>query len=79
MLCAQAQELDDEEDDDSEEEEMVEVGIEEGDDAGPIEGAWGTEEYIQDDSTLEVRSRALHLSVREVLACSASLWSDAHS
>ena len=54
--CTQAQELDDEEDEDSDgdEEEMVEVELEEGDDAGPIEGAWGTEEYIQDDSALEV-------------------------
>lgn len=35
---------------------MVEVEIEEDDDAGPIEGAWGTEDFIQDDSTLEVGS-----------------------
>ena len=35
---------------------MAEIEIEEGDDAGPIEGAWGNEEYIQDDSTLEVGS-----------------------
>ena len=40
---------------------MVEVELEEDDDAGPIEGAWGTDEYIQDDSTLEVGSRAMHL------------------
>ena len=35
--------------------------MEEDDDAGPIEGAWSTGDYIQDDSTLaEVRCRVLH-------------------
>ncbi|KAK9832662.1 hypothetical protein WJX81_008564 [Elliptochloris bilobata] len=54
----QAQELDEDEDEDGDS-EQVEVAFEEGDDAGPIEGAWGTGDYIQDDGTLVEAEEAL--------------------
>ena len=48
VLGRQAQELDEGE----EEEDDAEDGVfEEDDDAGPIEGAWGTGEWVEDDGS----------------------------
>ena len=48
MLGRQAQELDEGEEEDDDAEDAV---FEEDDDAGPIEGAWGTGEWVEDDGS----------------------------
>ena len=49
VLCGQAQELDEGEEEEDEAEETLEAVFEEDDDAGPIEGAWGTGTWVEDD------------------------------